>query len=89
MVIDILLTFFSSITGALCFWLPHFSIWPQSIFTANAYLINNLGIINFIFPIDTFLNCFYTLLTFCVVYYGARLLASIVNSLFGSGGINV
>jgi hypothetical protein len=89
MVIDFILILFYSILGALAFWLPHFSVWPASFLSSITYLINNLAILNFIFPIDTLFYCLTIFIQFLILYYGAKLLISIFNWLRGSGEIKI
>jgi len=85
MVTDVILTIFSTIFGALAFWLPHVSIWPASVLSSIEYLVSNLAIINFIIPMDVFFTCVELFLDFCVLYYSARLLISIFNAWKGAG----
>jgi hypothetical protein len=89
MVIDFLLILLNTILEALGYWLPHYSIWPDSILNGITYLINSITIINFIFPIDTLFFCLNLFINFLIYYYGARLLIYIFNWLRGSGEIKL
>jgi hypothetical protein len=89
MVIDAFIMIWTVVLSGLAFWLPHFSIWPQSFLDAIIYLLNSLTLINFIFPIDAIFYGGHIFIWFCILYYGVRLLNSIFSYFRGSGNIHI
>lgn len=89
MVVDALLFIFSGILGAFGGFLPHYHLWPTIFLNAITYLLSQLAILNFIFPVDAIFTGANFFIKFLVIYYGLQLVVSIFNYFRGSGGIKV
>lgn len=90
MVISFLLEVLATILNAFSYWLPTWTIWPQSFYDAINYFIGKMSILQtFNIPLDVLFQCLTRFIDFIILYFGARLLMMFLNWARGSGEIKL
>lgn len=68
---------------------PEWTVWPDGIIDGIEYFFTQIGLFNFIVPIDTFFLAVDFLCTFAVLYFSAKILIMAVNYFRGAGEIKI
>lgn len=85
MITSILLLIISFLIKFVCLFLPTWQIWPRDLLDGLSYFFSNLITLNFLFPIDTLMNCLIFIVGFETLYFTAKLILKIFNYFRGTG----
>lgn len=85
MITTLLLLIITYFMNFLCFILPTWQIWPQSLLDGLTYFFQQLAVFNFIFPVDTLFTVLIFILNFEILYFTAKLTMKLFNYIRGTG----
>jgi len=85
MITNILILVLTYFLKAVCFLLPTWQIWPDSLLTGLNYFFSSIAKFNFLFPIDTLFQVLIFFISFEALYFSAKIVMKIVNFFRGTG----
>lgn len=89
MITDLVFTILSWLIYTISIILPTFSFIDTTFISAFNYVLRVFAGFNFIFPIDTIFSVIYSIITFEIAYYGAKIVLGIIHFFRGSGEIKI
>jgi hypothetical protein len=84
--ISLVLTLMFTISDAIS---SGWSVWPSSVLDGITYLLQQLMVFNFLFPIDTLFTVMVFILNFEAIYLSVKVLLKLFNWLRGASGIEI
>lgn len=84
--VNLIMTLIFTLSDALC---SGWTVWPSSVLNGLSYLLQQLMIFNFIFPVDTLFTVIIFIVNFEAIYLSIKILLKLFNWLRGASGIEI
>lgn len=89
MITNGIIIFIGWILGLIALLAPEWTVWPSGVINGISYFFATFAKFNFIFPIDTIMQCIDFLCTFATLFFTAKILIMAVNWFRGAGEIKI